>query len=284
MLVVKNISKKYGKHEVLKKISCSLSEGVYGLLGANGAGKSTLLNIICGVIPSDSGEILLDNKKIFDEEFYTLLGYLPQNFTYYPDFTGYEFMKYISYLKGISHKEVKYQIENLLEVVGLYDVRNKKISTYSGGMKQRLGIAQALINNPRILILDEPTVGLDPKERVKFRNLISTLSKNKIVILSTHIVSDVENISKFILLLKDGEFKIIGSPNELVSMVENKVWEILISESDDSFNENDFTTVNERISSDGIVCRIISEHKPFSNAKQVEPTLEDLYLYFFRKE
>ncbi|NQK93554.1 ABC transporter ATP-binding protein [Streptococcus suis] len=283
MLSVKNISKTYGEKKVLKDISCSLSEGVYGLLGANGAGKSTLLNIICKVTSSDSGEMLWDNKPIVAEEFYALLGYLPQNFTYYPEFTGYEFMKYLSYLKGVSHGEINKQINSLLETVGLSEVKDKKISTYSGGMKQRLGIAQALINDPKILILDEPTVGLDPQERVRFRNLISSLSSNKIVILSTHIVSDIESIAKYILLLKDGEFREVGSPQELISLVKNKVWEISLEETEESNVYNDYTIVNQRIVSKGTVLRVVCEQKPTINAVSMEPNLEDLYLYYFRK-
>lgn len=283
MLSIKNISKTYGEKNVLKDISCSLSEGVYGLLGANGSGKSTLLNIICKVISSDSGEVLWDNKPIVTEEFYALLGYLPQNFTYYPEFTGYEFMKYLSYLKGVPHREMNEQIRSLLRIVGLSEVKDKKISTYSGGMKQRLGIAQALINDPKILVLDEPTVGLDPQERVKFRNLISSLSTNKIVILSTHIVSDIESIAKYILLLKDGEFREVGSPQELISLVKNKVWEIPHAETEDLNIYNDYTIVNQRVSSNGTVLRIISDQKPTINAIKMEPSLEDLYLYYFRK-
>lgn len=283
MLSLKNISKTYGEKKVLKDISCSLSEGVYGLLGANGAGKSTLLNIICKVTSSDSGEMLWDNNPIVAEELYALLGYLPQNFTYYPEFTGYEFMKYLSYLKGVSNGKINKQINSLLETVGLSEVKDKKISTYSGGMKQRLGIAQALINDPKILILDEPTVGLDPQERVRFRNLISSLSSNKIVILSTHIVSDIESIAKYILLLKDGEFREVGSPQELISLVKNKVWEISLAETEESNVYNDYTVVNQRIGSKGTVLRVICEQKPTINAMSMEPNLEDLYLYYFRK-
>ena len=193
-LTINNITKQYGNVTVLDDVSYRFTPGIYGILGANGAGKTTLFRIICGLMRANCGNIQYDHKDIaLQAEYYrSILGFLPQDFRYYPDFTGLNFMMYIASLKGLNGKIAKKRCLDLLIQVGLDDVKNKKIRKYSGGMKQRLGIAQAMINNPEILILDEPTVGLDPKERVKFRKLISSFASEKIVLLSTHIVSDVE--------------------------------------------------------------------------------------------
>ena len=207
-LQLQHLSKRYGTKRVVDNINVNLKPGVYGLLGANGAGKTTLMRMICGVLKATSGDIRLNGKTMQElgEEYYTHLGYMPQNFGFYPDFTAREFMLYMAAVKGLDKKEAKLKTEKLLNMVNLYDVADKKIKFYSGGMKQRLGIAQAELNSPSILILDEPTAGLDPKERVRFRNLISDFAKEKIVILSTHIVSDVSYIADTILIMKNGSF------------------------------------------------------------------------------
>ena len=285
-LILKKITKAYGKQTVLDDISHVFSNGIYGLLGANGAGKSTLLNIICGVIKPTSGNVYFD-EKIIDSNlqfYYSNLGFLPQIFNYYPQFTGLEFLVYIGMLKGLSKKAAKDKGISLLSLVGLNNVEHKRINSYSGGMKQRLGIAQSLINDPQILILDEPTVGLDPEERVRFRNVISSLSNNKIIILSTHIVSDVEYIADEILILKDGKFKEKGTAENLLSTIKNSVWEFTQKGKTSIQSLSNFTLANKKNTPEGIIFRVISNKKPNEQAKKVDPTLEDLYLYYFSNE
>ncbi|MBO4591635.1 MAG: ABC transporter ATP-binding protein [Eubacterium sp.] len=210
-LVLDRVSKQYSNKIAVDRLSLKLHPGVIGLLGANGAGKTTLMRMICGVLRPTSGTVTFDGLDASDEMYRDVLGYLPQDFGYYPGFTGKDFLMYIAALKGIEKSAAKRRIKELLEIVNLESVANKKIKTYSGGMKQRLGIAQAVLNNPKILLLDEPTAGLDPKERVRFRNLIAELAKDSIVILSTHIVSDVEHIADRILMMKEGQFVFDGT-------------------------------------------------------------------------
>lgn len=203
-LSVDRITKQYKNKLAVDRISFDLTEGVTGLLGANGAGKTTLMRMMSGILTPTSGEISADGIPVQAESYRALLGYLPQDFGYYPEFSAKEFLEYFSALKGIEKKRAREKTKELLELVGLSDVAGKKIKTFSGGMKQRVGIAQALLNDPKILILDEPTAGLDPKERVRFRTLIEELGKNSIVLLSTHIVSDIEHIADRIIMMKDG--------------------------------------------------------------------------------
>ena len=204
-LSVDILSKQYKNKIAVDRVSVSLSEGVTGLLGANGAGKTTLMRMMTGILAPTSGEITADGIAVQTEEYRSLLGYLPQDFGYYPEFTAKEFVRYIAALKGLDKKTAKRKTDELLELVGLSDVANKKIKTFSGGMKQRVGRAQAIVNEPKILILDEPTAGLDPKERVRFRNLIAEIGKNTIVLFSTHIVSDIDSIASNLLMMRDGQ-------------------------------------------------------------------------------
>lgn len=204
-LVIDRLTKQYQNKIAVDRISLTLKKGVYGLLGANGAGKTTLMRMLCGILKPTGGTITLDGVDVSEEKYRAVLGYLPQDFGYYPDFTGMDFLLYMAALKGLTKDRAKRKAKELLMLVALEDVAKKKIKTYSGGMKQRLGIAQALLNDPEILILDEPTAGIDPKERVRFRNLIGELGKDSIVLLSTHIVSDIERVADEILMMKGGQ-------------------------------------------------------------------------------
>ena len=285
-LSVDRLTKHYGSKIAVDQVSATLKPGVYGLLGANGAGKTTLMRMLCAILESTSGEVFLDGKEItsMGADYRNVLGYLPQDFGYYPNYTVKEFLMYISALKGIPRKIAKKRTEKLLEEVGLSHVANKKIKTFSGGMKQRVGIAQALLNNPEILILDEPTAGLDPKERVRFRNLLSDYAGDKIVILSTHIVSDIEAIADEVLLMKKGKFVLQGSVPELIKKADGKVWELTVSPAEAKEWQEKVTVANLRHEGGQVVLRIISDNIPGEMAVPCEATLEDLYLYYFPTE
>lgn len=204
-LVISNLTKKYGDFTAVDSVSLRMKPGVYGLLGANGAGKTTLMRMLCGVLKPSEGNIHMDGIDVASEDYRARLGYLPQDFGYYPEFTGEDFLLYLAALKGLSRSHAKRKTNELLELVSLSNAKKKKIKTYSGGMKQRLGVAQALLNDPHLLIVDEPTAGLDPVERVRFRNLIASLGREGIVLVSTHIASDIEQIADTLLIMQSGK-------------------------------------------------------------------------------
>ena len=281
-----DVQKKYKDKEAVRKFNYTFTNGVYGLLGENGAGKTTLMRLICGVLQPTGGSIYCDDIEIdsMGAEYRRLLGYLPQDFGYYPNYTAVEFLMYIAALKGIPKNVAKKRVTELLEVVDLSHVANKKVKTFSGGMKQRVGIAQALLNNPKILILDEPTAGLDPKERVRFRNLLSEYAGDKIVILSTHIVSDIEAIADEVLLMKKGKFVLQGTVPELIHKANGKVWELSVSPQEARQWQTKTTVANLRHEGKEIILRIISDNMPSERAVPCEATLEDLYLFYFPTE
>ncbi|WP_337588178.1 ABC transporter ATP-binding protein [Paenibacillus graminis] len=285
-LSLNQLNKHFSAKRAVKGISFRLTSGVYGLLGANGAGKTTLMRMICGILNPTSGSIQLNGQDIgrMGERYRDLLGYLPQDFGYYPDFSAEEFLWYIGSLKGLTPSASKGKTRELLRTVALEDVSRKKIRTFSGGMKQRLGIAQAMINDPKILVLDEPTSGLDPKERVRFRNLIADLARDKIVILSTHIVSDIEYIADQILVMKQGELLMHGTVEDLTATMEGFVWvcHIPVREAEE-WNAR-YCVSNLRHEGNLVELRIVSEQKPAGQITSVAPTLEDFYLYHFQDE
>lgn len=279
------LTKKFGSKTAVNHLNITLSNGVYGLLGANGAGKTTFMRLLCNIQTPTSGKIVLNGKNIagLGEKYRDLLGYLPQHFGYYPDFTALDFLLYVSALKGLSDKSAGKKSKELLEAVSLSAESRHKIKTFSGGMKQRLGIAQAMLNDPHILILDEPTAGLDPKERVRFRNLISAFAKDRIVILSTHIVSDIEFIAEEIIMMKSGEILHFGKPQVITSEIDGLVWECSVPTDRAERIAATFNTSNLRNTDRGeTVLRIIADRPPMANAVEVQPSLEDLYLYYFK--
>ena len=278
-----NVTRKFGEFCAVDDLNLTITNGVYGLLGVNGAGKTTFMRMICTLLPPTSGQILCDGKDIFqmDGEYRNLLGYLPQEFGFYPDFTVKDYLMYIASLKGIRPMVAGKRVKELLEQVGLTKAANKKMKKLSGGMKRRAGIAQAMLNNPKILILDEPTAGLDPSERVRFRNLISELSEERIVILSTHIVSDIEYIANEIWLMKEGQIVQQGNLDDMIASMQENVYACKVSQADTTKMMKQFKVSNMKSERGMVELRIIADRPPIPEACVVEPTLEDVFLYYF---
>lgn len=282
-LTLKNLTKSYGSFTAVSELNYTMRNGVYGLLGVNGAGKTTLMRMICTLMKPTQGFITCDGRDIFEMggEYRRLIGYLPQEFGYYPDLSAREYLMYIAAIKGLRTAVAKERAEKLLEKVGLGNTGKKRLKTFSGGMIRRIGIAQAVLNDPKILVLDEPTAGLDPKERIRFRNLISELASNRMVLLSTHIVSDLEFISNRIVLMQKGEFAFSGTPEEIVDSISDKVWSCTIERNELEKYTKLFSVASVKSASNGLELRIISETKPDSQAEKTRATLEDAFLFYF---
>ena len=284
-LTIDQISKKYKDKTAVSQVSLKLTPGVWGLLGANGAGKTTLMRMVAGILKPTEGKLLYDgiSIQVLGEKYRDIFGYLPQEFGFYPEFTVQDYLEYMAVLKGLTKKEGKRRIEELLEKMTLLDVRKKKIVKLSGGMKRRVGIAQALLNEPEVLVLDEPTSGLDPGERVRFRNLLSEFaSHDRIVLISTHIVSDVEYIATCNAVMKDGKILATGTTEELVTMVEDKVWTGMVPLGQLAEYERKLQIVNLKNEADGQVSiRYLSEKPQVADSVKEVSRLEDLYLWLF---
>lgn len=282
-LEISNLTKLYNKRIGLNNISIVLKEGIVGVMAPNGSGKTTLLKILATVMKPTSGSVYLNGEDIFilGKNYREIIGYIPQNFGVYPNFTPEQFLKYFGILKGIPKKEMKHRIDNVLNLVHLTNVKNEKLKTFSGGMQQRVGIAVALLNDPKILILDEPTVGLDPDERIRFRDLLIQISENKIIILSTHIVSDIEEIASDIIFMKNGELMSHITPQEALLSINNKVYEVVTDLNGIRNLKKNYIVSKSINKKEGITARIVG-NKPCESAISVEPTLEDLYMYYYK--
>jgi ABC-type multidrug transport system ATPase subunit len=280
-LIIEGVGKLYkGKVWGLRGFSLTLGRGVLGLLGPNGAGKSTLMRILATVTRATEGRVIWDGADVAKspDKVRSVLGYLPQDFGVYPNLNAVEFLEYLAAVKRIDASAARKRISELIELVNLADAARRPLGGFSGGMRQRVGIAQALLNDPQLLIVDEPTAGLDPEERVRFRNLLSELSGERIVILSTHIVSDVEAVATDIALIDHGGLVVHSAPEALLQSVDRRVWEIVIPSSELSELRKSYLVSNTAHRSDGVHARVVADHAPAASARPVEPTLEDAYL------
>ena len=282
-LILDGLTKTFSSFPAVNNLSYTMDTGVYGLLGVNGAGKPTLMRMLCTLLTPTSGTITWDGQDIFSlgSAYRNLLGYLPQDFGYYPDFSVQDYLLYIASIKGLRPATARQRMQNLLEQVGLTQVRRQKMKKLSGGMKRRAGIAQAMLNDPKILILDEPTAGLDPKERIRFRNLISELAENRLVLLSTHIVSDVEYIADQILLMKDGSLVHHGTSQQLLAAAPTQVWVCTVPRAQADQLLHQYPVVNLKTLPQGVQLRVLSQTPPVPEAHPAEMTLEDLFLHYF---
>ena len=283
MLSINNLSKSYGSNLALNQFTYSFDHGIYALLGPNGSGKSTLMNIVTQNLKSDNGEILLDDTPIgkLGASYREKLGFMPQYPGMYPSFSALDFLRYMAVLKGLNKKKADEQIDELLHAVELHDVRTHRIGSFSGGMKQRLALAQSLLGDPEIVILDEPTAGLDPKQRIAIRNYIASVALNKTVIIATHVVSDVEFIAREAIMLKKGVISDSGSPYELTQKIEGQVWQTVVAAEEVQAMQEKFRVVNIQNGEQGVILRILSDMKPTEDSVTVVPSLEDYYLHVF---
>ena len=287
VLVIPIIGKKKVPFKALKGVSLDIENGMFGLLGPNGAGKSTLMRIICGILEQSYGQITINNIDVAEkrEELQGLIGYLPQEFGMYENMTAWDFLHYMGILKKLYNKEERTKrVEYVLKAVHMFDNKDEKIGSFSGGMKQRIGIAQILLHLPKILVVDEPTAGLDPRERIRFRNLLVELSKDRIVIFSTHIIEDVASSCNMVAVMKKGEVKYLGAPIKMAKIAEQKVW--MFSTSTDEFEslKDNYTIIHHMKEGDNIRCRCLADEMPTPDAKQVRANLEDAYLYLLTNE
>lgn len=285
MLIVNNLSKSFGNFSVLEDINLEFKNGVYGLLAPNGAGKTTLIKLLTTLIFPSKGEILYDGVDIvaLDEGYRDILGYLPQDFSYYKNYSPKQFLLYLSALKGMEKSKAIEVIDEILELVALKEVANKKMRKFSGGMIQRVGIAQALLNNPKVIILDEPTAGLDPKERVRFRNIISELSRDKIIIISTHIVSDIEFIANEVIMIKDKKIVYKDTIENICKTLNGKVYETEIEYSSAKEFRSNHISLSEKQENGKMKIRFIAESEKNEDWKAVNPNLEDIFLYEYNE-
>lgn len=282
-LTISDLTKDFGSFRAVDQVTFTMHRGVYGLLGVNGAGKTTLMRMLTTLIPPTGGEIRWEGQDVFrmDSAYRRLLGYLPQDFGYYPDFSIYDYLMYIASIKGIRPAAAKQRALRLLKQVGLSQAGHKKMKTLSGGMKRRVGIAQAMLNDPKILILDEPTAGLDPNERIRFRNLISELSEDRIVLLSTHIVSDIEYIASEILLMKDGRITLSGTAEEVIASMPERVWLFSVPREQVDRYLAAYRVSNLKTTPAGATLRVLSAECPAIGAVETAATLEDVFLHYF---
>ena len=282
-LTLTNLTKEFKDIAAVHHVSCTMTSGVYGLLGVNGAGKTTLMRMICTLLKPTGGTITWDGRDIFqmDREYRRILGYLPQDFGYYPDFTVYDYLMYVASIKGLRPIAARHRTKVLLKEVGMEKKAHTKMKKLSGGMKRRVGIAQAMLGDPKILILDEPTAGLDPNERIRFRNLISTLSEDRLVLLSTHIVPDITYIANEILLMKDGAIKDFGTSEQLLSKMPEQVWTLTVPKKAMDSYLRDYKVANVKTVPEGAELRILSSKRPSKDAVLESATLEDLFLAYF---